>query len=208
MTTTADVDTGVVYLTPAQKRILESLLEGKSNALIAKDWGMAENTVKHHLKEILRKLGARDRLHAATLVLRGRVKIVAQDERTTRHGGSRQPRQPGAFDPAAHGVLGTRGGRGEDPLGSGRGLRPLRDASEPVRPADHGQGALLEPPRQGNRSPAWTRSLRRRLTQGDFLRLYASLAEARHGMTEAQLAELRYLLRPPGVITIWPEGKG
>lgn len=60
-----------VRLTRMQRNVLESLCDGKSNALIGVDWGIKEDTVKSHVKELLKRTGARDRLqlvvwHAVT----------------------------------------------------------------------------------------------------------------------------------------------
>ncbi len=52
-------------LTEQEGRILEHLIEGKSNKLIARDMGIAEGTVKVHVKHLLKKLNLRSRLEAA-----------------------------------------------------------------------------------------------------------------------------------------------
>ena len=52
-------------LTEQESRILEHLIEGKSNKLIARDMGIAEGTVKVHVKHLLKKLNLRSRLEAA-----------------------------------------------------------------------------------------------------------------------------------------------
>ena len=52
-------------LTEQEGRILEHLIEGKSNKLIAKDMGIAEGTVKVHVKHLLKKLNLRSRVEAA-----------------------------------------------------------------------------------------------------------------------------------------------
>lgn len=65
----------IVYLTPMQINVLESLCDGKTNRLIARDWGVAEDTIKSHVKDVYRKMKARDRLHAACLVYSGQVAV-------------------------------------------------------------------------------------------------------------------------------------
>ncbi len=45
--------------------MLELLREGKSNKLIARDLEMCESTVKVHVRQIMRKLGAANRTQAA-----------------------------------------------------------------------------------------------------------------------------------------------
>ncbi len=52
-------------LTEQESRILEHLIEGKSNKLIAKDMDIAEGTVKVHVKHLLKKLNLRSRVEAA-----------------------------------------------------------------------------------------------------------------------------------------------
>lgn len=50
--------------TPRQQEVLEELCKGKSNKEIARGLGMAEATVKLHLTEIFRTMGARNRSEA------------------------------------------------------------------------------------------------------------------------------------------------
>jgi two-component system nitrate/nitrite response regulator NarL len=52
-------------LTEQESRILEQLVDGKSNKLIARDLGIAEGTVKVHVKHVLKKLNLRSRVEAA-----------------------------------------------------------------------------------------------------------------------------------------------
>lgn len=52
-------------LTEQENRILEHLIAGKSNKLIARDIGIAEGTVKVHVKHLLKKLNLRSRVEAA-----------------------------------------------------------------------------------------------------------------------------------------------
>lgn len=56
-----------VDLTPRETDVLRGLSEGKSNKEIARDLDIREVTVKLHLKTLSRKLGARNRTHAAIL---------------------------------------------------------------------------------------------------------------------------------------------
>ncbi|WIY54195.1 response regulator transcription factor [Devosia sp. YIM 151766] len=57
-------------LTPRQSQVLQRLRVGCSNKLIARDLSLQESTVKVHVREILRKLGARNRTEAALLAAR------------------------------------------------------------------------------------------------------------------------------------------
>jgi two-component system nitrate/nitrite response regulator NarL len=52
-------------LTEQETRILEQLIEGRSNKQIARELGIAEGTVKVHVKHVLKKLNLRSRVEAA-----------------------------------------------------------------------------------------------------------------------------------------------
>jgi DNA-binding NarL/FixJ family response regulator len=52
---------------PRERQVLEGLCRGKSNKEIALDLGLREPTVKLHVKLVCRKLGARNRTHAAMI---------------------------------------------------------------------------------------------------------------------------------------------
>ncbi|GAW34962.1 transcriptional regulatory protein ComA [Roseovarius sp. A-2] len=54
-------------LTPRERAVLVAVSEGKSNKEIARDLDIQEVTVKLHLKTLSRKLGARNRTHAAMI---------------------------------------------------------------------------------------------------------------------------------------------
>ena len=58
-------------LTPREREVLEQLAEGRSNSEIAETLVVTVRTVKHHVSNVLAKLGARDRAHAVAIVLRG-----------------------------------------------------------------------------------------------------------------------------------------
>jgi DNA-binding NarL/FixJ family response regulator len=53
-------------LTQAEIRLLASVAKGMSNKAIAQSLSVSQNTVKYHLKNILRKLGAQNRTEAVT----------------------------------------------------------------------------------------------------------------------------------------------
>jgi DNA-binding NarL/FixJ family response regulator len=54
-------------LSPRERQVLRALCEGKANKEIALDLQLREPTVKLHVKLVCRKLGARNRTHAAML---------------------------------------------------------------------------------------------------------------------------------------------
>ena len=56
---------GAANLTEREDAILRCLAGGMSNKLIARELGIAEGTVKVHVKHLLRKLGFRSRVEAA-----------------------------------------------------------------------------------------------------------------------------------------------
>ena len=62
-----------VPLTRRESDVLDELLQGQSNRQIGRNLFISEDTVKSHVKAILRKLGARDRAHAVSLVLSSRT---------------------------------------------------------------------------------------------------------------------------------------
>ena len=62
---------GMLSLTRRETDVLRGLCAGKSNKEIARDLDLQEVTVKLHVKTLSRKLGARNRTHAA---------MIARDE--------------------------------------------------------------------------------------------------------------------------------
>ena len=57
-------------LSPREREVLERLTTGETNKEIGSALGIAENTVKNHLKNILEKLHLENRVQAATFALR------------------------------------------------------------------------------------------------------------------------------------------
>ncbi len=58
-------DTGHGILTPREAAVAEALRQGKPNKIIAYELGMRENTVKVHVRKILKKLNVSNRTEAA-----------------------------------------------------------------------------------------------------------------------------------------------
>ncbi|WP_245298838.1 response regulator [Pseudotabrizicola sediminis] len=54
-------------LTRREREVLEGICDGKSNKEIARDLDVQEVTIKLHVKTLARKLGARNRTHAAMI---------------------------------------------------------------------------------------------------------------------------------------------
>ena len=52
------------HFTPRQRQVITEMCKGKSNKEIAKTLGMAESTVKLHLKEIFKTMGVNNRNRA------------------------------------------------------------------------------------------------------------------------------------------------
>jgi len=62
-------------LTEQEHRILDQLVDGKSNKLIAREMNIAEGTVKVHVKHLLKKLNLRSRVEAAVWADRCRRQV-------------------------------------------------------------------------------------------------------------------------------------
>jgi DNA-binding NarL/FixJ family response regulator len=57
-------------LTRRQREILQRIADGESTTVAARELGLSEETVKTHTKNILARLGARNRTHAVAIALR------------------------------------------------------------------------------------------------------------------------------------------
>ena len=56
-------------LTADEKDVLAAVAQGRSNAFIARNLGMAEATVKLHLASLMRKISVQDRVEVAIWAL-------------------------------------------------------------------------------------------------------------------------------------------
>lgn len=63
----APADMANAHLTPRELDVLKRLCQGLSNKEIARELGLQEVTVKLHIKTLYRKIGAKNRTHAAIL---------------------------------------------------------------------------------------------------------------------------------------------
>jgi DNA-binding NarL/FixJ family response regulator len=59
-----------VILSPRQQQIWQAIADGMSNQEIAQRYQISLNTTKAHVRELLQRLGVRNRTEAATLYLR------------------------------------------------------------------------------------------------------------------------------------------
>ena len=57
-------------LTRRQREILQLLANGESTTVAARELGLSEETVKTHTKNVIARLGARNRTHAVAIALR------------------------------------------------------------------------------------------------------------------------------------------
>jgi DNA-binding NarL/FixJ family response regulator len=64
----AAANCGLSGLTSRQLAVLESVRRGKANKVIAYELNMCESTVKVHLRNIMKKLRARNRTEAAFMI--------------------------------------------------------------------------------------------------------------------------------------------
>ncbi len=67
---TEDVSGSLNNLTPRQQEVLDCLCKGRSNKLIGRYLDMQESTVKVHVRQIMRKLGAVNRTQVALFAQR------------------------------------------------------------------------------------------------------------------------------------------
>jgi len=63
-------DRPIGQLTPRQEEILSSITRGLTNADIARQFGIQEQSVKEHINQICTKIGAANRTEAAVIALR------------------------------------------------------------------------------------------------------------------------------------------
>lgn len=57
-------------LSPRQTDVLRLLMQGASNKTVARELGLGENTIKTHVKQIMRRLGVKNRTEAVPMAIR------------------------------------------------------------------------------------------------------------------------------------------
>ncbi|MBU6356258.1 MAG: response regulator transcription factor [Rhodospirillales bacterium] len=67
------------FLTPRQKLVFAHLRQGKANKIIAYELGVSERTVKVHIKNIMRKIGATNRTQAVYKAQSALLRAFAPD---------------------------------------------------------------------------------------------------------------------------------
>lgn len=67
-------------LSRREYQVLQLVAEGLENAAIAKILYLSVETVRTHVKSILRKLSARDRTHAVTIAFRARILVIQPED--------------------------------------------------------------------------------------------------------------------------------
>jgi len=65
----AQVEERLAALTPRERQVLEALLEGKPNKLIARDLDVSVRTIEIHRGNLMQKMGAKSASHLARLAL-------------------------------------------------------------------------------------------------------------------------------------------
>ncbi|MFO8153986.1 response regulator transcription factor [Thioalkalivibrio sp.] len=65
----AQVEERLATLTPRERQVLEALLDGKPNKLIARDLDVSVRTVEIHRGNLMQKMGAKSASHLARLAL-------------------------------------------------------------------------------------------------------------------------------------------
>ncbi|WP_027232728.1 response regulator transcription factor [Phyllobacterium sp. UNC302MFCol5.2] len=68
----AEIADAIHSLTPREEQILTLVSNGKSNKEVAREIGLQEKTIKHHMTSILQKLQVRNRTEAALLLREAR----------------------------------------------------------------------------------------------------------------------------------------
>ena len=64
-------------LTPRQQQVMRYIAIGKSNKYIAAELSLCESTVKVHVSEVMRRLGATSRTHASYIINQLEIKHKA-----------------------------------------------------------------------------------------------------------------------------------
>lgn len=87
-------------LSRREYQVLQLVAEGLENAVIARILYLSVETVRTHVKSILRKLSAHDRTHAVAIAFRAGILIIQPDDTPDRPLGQAYP--PGLAGHRAH----------------------------------------------------------------------------------------------------------
>jgi DNA-binding NarL/FixJ family response regulator len=85
-------------LSRREYQVLHLVAEGLENSAIAKILFLSVETVRTHVKSILRKLSARDRTHAVTIAFRGGILIAETEEKALAADSGNEPATPKAHE--------------------------------------------------------------------------------------------------------------
>lgn len=85
---------GQMPLSRREYQVLQLVAEGMENSAIAKVLYLSVETVRTHVKSILRKLSARDRTHAVTTAFRSGLLVIHPDDALERQPKTRMERTP------------------------------------------------------------------------------------------------------------------
>lgn len=96
----------LLHLSRREFQVLQLVAEGLENAAIAKVLFLSAETVRTHVKSILRKLAARDRTHAVTIAFRSGLLSISTDASTESTAASLAPSPAAGVADTHHGSTG------------------------------------------------------------------------------------------------------
>lgn len=116
-------------LSRREYQVLQLISDGLENQAIAKSLFVSVETIRTHVKSILRKLHARDRAHAVAVAFRLGVLVAHREAPATDVPAARTPNAPDTPNPPAAPTGGVSRGNGQLPhLPMSHGKQPVRTA--------------------------------------------------------------------------------